>query len=143
MKYTKYHSTTGEVTSLLTTTDATSLQANLPDEHYLEGHYHPDGHYIDVATKTAIAKPAKPSSTHTWDVQNKTWVADTTKVGQAERAIRNHLLSAVDRVNPIWFSGLSNDQKLELAVYRTSLLNVPQQSSFPTTIEWPTKPTWL
>lgn len=61
----------------------------------------------------------------------------------AIRSIRNDLLSAVDRINPVWYASLTSEQQQELAAYRQQLLNVPQQLGFPETIEWPAKPTWL
>jgi hypothetical protein len=60
------------------------------------------------------------------------------------RTLRNKLLNDnVDTVNPVRYATLTTDQQAELAAYRTSLLNIPQQAGWPTTIEWPTKPTWL
>jgi len=56
---------------------------------------------------------------------------------------RNTLLSAVDRVNPVWYAALTVDQQQELITYRQQLLDVPQQTSFPTQVEWPAKPAWL
>lgn len=60
------------------------------------------------------------------------------------RTLRNQQLKDnVDSVNPVRYATLTTDQQTELAAYRTALLNVPQQAGWPTTIEWPTKPTWL
>lgn len=143
MNYTKYHPITGEITSILVITDSASLQDNLPDKHYLNGHYHADQHYVDTTTQTPVAKPAKPSDNHVWDINNKVWVEDTNKTINSARAQRNQLLTAIDRVNPVWYAGLTVDQQTELQTYRTALLNVPQQSGFPATIEWPSKPSWL
>jgi len=49
----------------------------------------------------------------------------------------------VDRVNPVWYATLTTEQQAELAAYRQALLDVPAQSGWPTTIEWPTQPSWL
>jgi hypothetical protein len=59
------------------------------------------------------------------------------------RLIRNKLLQSVDRVNPVWYAALSEQQRAELAAYRIALLNVPQQSGFPDNVVWPSKPSWL
>ena len=60
------------------------------------------------------------------------------------RNARDQLLKDnVDTINPIRYAALTAEQQAELAAYRTALLNVPQQTGWPTTIEWPTKPTWL
>ena len=127
----------------MTITDAGSLQGNLPDAHYVEDHFHPDEYYIDVATQTPVVKEAKPSEYHIWDHVNKVWVENIGQMVSESRSQRDQLLSAIDRVNPVWYSALTAEQQQELIAYRQALLDVPQQDSFPTLIEWPTKPSWL
>jgi len=62
----------------------------------------------------------------------------------AIRNTRNQLLrDNVDTVNPVRYAALTADQQAELAAYRQALLNIPQQTGWPNTIDWPTKPTWL
>tara|TARA_R100001460_G_scaffold61162_1_gene101256 strand:+ start:316 stop:732 length:417 start_codon:yes stop_codon:yes gene_type:complete len=59
------------------------------------------------------------------------------------RELRDHLLqSEVDPIvsNPLRWAEMSSEKQAEWAQYRTDLLNVPQQSGFPNTISWPTKP---
>ena len=59
------------------------------------------------------------------------------------RGLRNDLLeSEVDPVvsNPLRWADMTSDKQAEWAQYRTDLLNVPQQSGFPNSISWPTKP---
>ena len=142
MNYTVYDPITGQIQYTFYG-QGDNLINNLNDKTYIEGAYNDRNHYVDPTTKTVVDKPAKPSRDHQWDHATKTWQLDNAKAIDSARQQRNQLLSAVDRVNPIWFSGLTTDQKLELSVYRTSLLNVPQQAGFPISIEWPTKPTWL
>jgi len=43
--------------------------------------------------------------------------------------------------NPLRWAELTDAKQAEWTQYRTDLLNVPEQSSFPNTITWPTKPT--
>ena len=52
------------------------------------------------------------------------------------------LLTEVDPLvtNPLRWAELTSDKQTEWSQYRTDLLNVPQQSGFPNTITWPTKP---
>jgi len=60
------------------------------------------------------------------------------------RAYRDYLLAQeVDPVviNPLRWAELTDAKQAEWTQYRTDLLNVPEQSSFPNTITWPTKPT--
>jgi hypothetical protein len=59
------------------------------------------------------------------------------------RFYRNELLvREVDPVvtNPLRWAELSSTEQQAWADYRTALLNVPQQASFPEDIVWPTKP---
>lgn len=59
------------------------------------------------------------------------------------RAWRDHLLqSEVDPIvsNALRWAEMSSDKQAEWAQYRTDLLNVPQQGSFPNSISWPSKP---
>ena len=59
------------------------------------------------------------------------------------RMARDYLLrSEVDRIvsNPLRWADMTSEKQSEWSQYRTDLLNVPQQSGFPNTISWPTKP---
>ena len=59
------------------------------------------------------------------------------------RMMRDHLLkSEVDSIvsNPLRWADMASEKQTEWSQYRTDLLNVPQQSGFPNTISWPTKP---
>ena len=42
--------------------------------------------------------------------------------------------------NPLRWAELTSDKQTEWTQYRTDLLNVPQQSGFPTNVTWPDKP---
>ena len=42
--------------------------------------------------------------------------------------------------NPLRWAELTSDKQTEWTQYRTDLLNVPQQSGFPTNVTWPEKP---
>ena len=62
---------------------------------------------------------------------------------QSIRTMRDELLiSEVDPIvtNPLRWAELSSTEQQAWADYRTALLNVPQQASFPEDIVWPTKP---
>jgi hypothetical protein len=80
------------------------------------------------------------------DVNTLQLPSSTNRIGIVEgsRNLRNQLLrDNVDTINPIRYAALTETQHTELAAYRQALLNVPQQTGWPTTIEWPTKPSWL
>ena len=55
------------------------------------------------------------------------------------RSSRDLLLSVVDVVvsNPLRWASLTSDKQNEWTVYRQALLDVPQQSGFPSTVTWP------
>ena len=54
----------------------------------------------------------------------------------------NILVTVVDSLvsNPLRWAGLTSEKQTEWENYRTNLLGVPQQSGFPNSITWPTKP---
>ena len=56
---------------------------------------------------------------------------------------RDSLLAEVDAFvgNPLRWATLSAEQQDAWAVYRQSLLDVPQQSGFPNDVVWPVRPT--
>ena len=55
------------------------------------------------------------------------------------RAERDSLLVVVDVIvgNPLRWASLSSDKQNEWSTYRQDLLDVPQQSGFPSTVTWP------
>ena len=65
------------------------------------------------------------------------------RLSSQQRSVRDDKLqSEVDSIvsNPLRWAALTTEKQNEWAQYRTNLLNVPQQSGFPNTISWPTKP---
>ena len=60
------------------------------------------------------------------------------------RGLRDQKLAQeVDPVvtNPLRWAELTDAKQAEWTQYRTDLLNLPEQSGFPNTVTWPTKPT--
>lgn len=53
------------------------------------------------------------------------------------------LVNEVDPIvtNPLRWAELTDAKQAEWTQYRTDLLNLPEQSGFPNTVTWPTKPT--
>ena len=75
------------------------------------------------------------------------YVAPTAEEIATEKAFiirqeRDFRLAQLDIIlsNPLRWAEMSSEKQAEWAQYRTDLLNVPQQSGFPNTISWPTKP---
>ena len=70
------------------------------------------------------------------DAEEATWTAGVDDRAAAEaRDNRNSLLAATD-----WTANSDVTMTTEMTAYRTLLRNLPEQSDFPTTINWPTKP---
>lgn len=94
-----------------------------------------------------VEVPLKPSRLHTFN--GTEWIAPT----QAEldedlsgnlRGQRDYkLITEVDPLvtNPLRWGELTDAKQAEWAQYRTDLLNLSEQSGFPNTVTWPTKPT--
>ena len=92
-----------------------------------------------------IEVPRRPCFCHDWI--DGAWVLDVERRREADieeqRAVRDYkLTSEVDPIagNSLRWADLTEEKRAEWAQYRTDLLNVPQQSGFPDTINWPTKP---
>lgn len=61
-----------------------------------------------------------------------------------QRNLRNKLLrDHIDTINPIRYAALTDVQRREIETYRQALLDIPQQTGWPSDVEWPTKPSWL
>jgi len=68
------------------------------------------------------------------------------ELAQAEREERNRKLETeVDPIasNVLRWGALSPAEQADLANYRQSLLDVPQQAGFPRGLTWPTKPSQI
>ena len=138
MIYSIYDPTTGQILSTISNPEPGDIPADAVPVicNDIE-------HYVDIATKTVLTKPVCPGINYQWDWNTKTWQLNISQAEKVGRQQRDIALTQVDRVNPIWYNSLSAEQQSELQAYRLALLAVPQQSSFPTTIEWPTRPLWL
>jgi len=144
MNYTTYDPATGQILSVLTTNDPLQVETNLADKSYIVGDYNGQRYYIDQGQ--AVEKPADPSgdtNSYTFDYATKNWSLDLDKTAFKARQYRYKMLLAVDLVSPVRYASLDTDQQTQLQTYRQALLDVPQQATFPESIEWPAKPTWL
>ena len=143
MNYTIYNPTTGQITGTISTGDSAVAQQNLQNLTYIVGNYNADQYYIKNGQ--AVTKPVKPNdhSFYVFDYADKNWTVDSVTMQRHMRSSRDEMLSQVDRVNPVRYATLTNQQQTELAQYRQALLDVPQQINFPTDVSWPAKPLWL
>jgi hypothetical protein len=99
----------------------------ITDEHY---------HYL-------LAEQSKGNKIIGLDSNGQPAMVNKPPVSEEDiRETRNSLLSVLDDVvcNPLRWAALSTEKQQEYAVYRQALLDVPQQSGFPTNVVWPVKP---
>jgi hypothetical protein len=143
MNYTIYNSTTGQITGTISTGDNAVAQQNLQNLDYIVGNFNAGQYYIENGQ--AVTKPVRPTDHpfYVFDYVYKNWKVDIDSMKTQMRSLRDGMLSQVDRVNPVRYAGLTADQQQDLVAYRQQLLDVPQQSGFPTDVSWPAKPTWL
>lgn len=75
----------------------------------------------------------------------KEYVPSNEELATQARDARDKLLRDLDFVvmNPLRWSSLDSEKQRIISDYRQKLLDVPQQKSFPTKINWPTKPNFI
>lgn len=139
MNYTTYDSVTGKILANVFGQD----EYQLSNYKYIDGIWDGEKYYIDIDTAIPVEKPIKPALNFIWDPITKCWQANIDQDIADARDQRNRLLFQIDRVNPIWYASLTDQQREQLQQYRQDLLNVPQQAGFPTNIIWPSQPSWL
>jgi hypothetical protein len=136
MNYTIYNPDSGQILHTLTVSEDL-----VPAEPHIAGDFSAALYYVDQ--NIAVLKPIRPEGEYEFDYATKSWQLNQEATKNLVRYQRHQLLSAVDRVNPVWYASLSTQQQTELAVYRQALLDVPQQVSFPESVAWPQQPAWL
>jgi hypothetical protein len=143
MNYTIYNLTTGQITGTISTGDSEVAQQNLQNLDYIVGNFHAAQYYIQNGQ--AVTKPVKPNDHpfYVFDYVDKNWKVDIDFMQRKMRSLRDDMLAQIDRVNPVRYATLTDQQQAELATYRQALLDVPQQMDFPTDVVWPAKPAWL
>lgn len=143
MKTITLYNDVGEVMGIATSSDSNAFADGVGEFKFIEENISND-HYIQNGQ--AIYKGQDPSTTevkYSFDYVTKNWSIDLEQTAEYHRRIRTKLLEPIDQINPVWYASLTADQQQDLATYRQQLLDVPQQSGFPNTVEWPAKPTWL
>lgn len=112
------------------------VEISEPSDKFLEDHPRPEG---------AIEVDERPDEY--FDYVDGSWVEDADRklsvLSDRARIERDgKLVSEVDPLagNALRWADLTDAKRAEWTQYRTNLLNVPQQSGFPTTISWPLKP---
>ena len=112
------------------------VEISEPSKKFLEDHPRPEG---------AIEVEARPEEYY--DYVDGAWVENEDRklsvLSSRARIERDEkLVSEVDPIasNNLRWDDLTDAKRAEWTQYRTDLLGVPQQSGFPTTINWPMKP---
>jgi hypothetical protein len=145
MIYTIYEPATGHITNNLYADSVDDLNNHLGGHTTqvtaIAGHYDGDEYYIQDGV--AVAKTPKPGPEYNYNYTDHVWEINTVYLTMHMRIRRNQALSEIDAVSPVRYASLNSEQQADLQTYRQLLLDVPQQSDFPVTIDWPTRPTWL
>lgn len=148
MTYSIYHPQTGEIIGYVAGNIDPYLQVSALNPvavSYVDGKYNADEYYVDIATKqinTKAPRPTNGSLVYQFENTNQ-WTVDLEQTEKVIRQMRNTVLESLDKINPVWYSTLTQQQQTELQQYRQALLDVPQQAGFPESVAWPEKPTWL
>lgn len=113
----------------------------LPDTTIIPNKEAPLGlnYYYDFSTGEVIQMPPKPQGFYKWDYQTHTWIPDYDAAVADVTVKRDALLKESD-----WTQlpdvPLAEDQKIAWATYRQELRDIPQQSGYPFTVNWPIAP---
>lgn len=115
-----------------------NVEINHPEHGWIPYTLHPDDpdNTVDNAALLLLIGSDKQA-----------YVAPTSEELSAElatqvRAERDRRLWEVDTIisNPLRWAEMTTEQQNAWSTYRQALLDVPQQSEFPETVNWPTKP---
>lgn len=138
--YTIYKSKTGEI---LFTGNANQEQevVNMTyDEQSYILEQSKENQYIDNGV--IVDMPTKPNGDYVFDYIAKQWVFDEQLAITKALYKRDTLLAeGPDRISPIWYNAMTDEQKTAWANYRQALLDITQQPDYPNVIIWPIKPT--
>lgn len=142
MNYTIYNPATGQILSTVSGTQDQPIpegMATISGDISARDYYISNGEPIKK-----LPDPSTPWSKYDYDYTTHTWIINPVISAFLSRQYRDQLLQdTIDRVNAVWYNSLSAEQQTELATYRQALLDVPEQTGFPISIDWPAKPTWL
>lgn len=109
------------------------------DEYILEGSANPDLYYI--VDSSVIELPTKPSENHYFDYSIKQWVFNFELADSKAKYTRDRLLAeGPDRISPVWWSSMTNEEQQAWTFYRQALLDITNQVDYPEFIVWPIKP---
>ena len=129
----------GKIIRIGTCLDGDFLYQAGQDEYVLEGHADPDLYYI--VDNVIVELPAKPSENHYFDYSTKQWVFNFELADSKAKYTRDRLLAeGPDRISPVWWSSMTEQEQQAWTFYRQALLDITEQSEYPEFIVWPIKP---
>ena len=114
-----------------------SLQANegefVIEADFIGNQYVEDGVLVDM--------PEKPVGYYIFDYATKSWAFDRQLAESAALQQRDFLLKdGPDRISPLWWSSMTQEQQDAWSQYRQDLLDITSQQDYPNVIIWPIKP---
>jgi hypothetical protein len=139
MIHTLYDNKTGLITG------QTSDPHRIQFETNIAGNYNGSMYYI----KQARAKkyPPKPARAfwhrYDWDNMSETWQLNIPETERAARLHRNNLFRYVDKISPIWYAAMTEQERMTCIEFRQQLLDITSASDFPVNIQWPSVPEFL
>lgn len=139
MIHTLYDNKTGLITG------QTSDPHRIQFETNIAGNYNGSIYYI----KQARAKkyPPKPARAfwhrYDWDNMSETWQLNIPETERAARLHRNNLFRYVDKISPIWYAAMTEQERMTCIEFRQQLLDITSASDFPVNIQWPSVPEFL
>ena len=125
--------------SLQTDNQRFDVEINHPELGWIDYHLTPDDTDATIDNAALLKLIGSNFSSYTPPTQEELDAEATSNA----RSKRDTLLRwEVDPIvsNPLRWAEMNSEKQNQWAQYRTDLLNVPQQSGFPNTILWPTKP---
>jgi hypothetical protein len=144
MKYTIYNPTTGKILSNIDSTQPPEMSWMLKDMAWIDGEYDNDKYYIDAGNPVEIpVNPSSPNIPCYFDYDTKTWKIDLPALDIKIREYRDVLFMPLDRISPMRYETLSEEQRQELRDYRQALIDITKQNGYPLDVVYPVKPTWL
>ena len=119
---------------------AFELEINHPEFDWIPYHLSPDDTDMTVDNSVLLTLIGSDFDAYVAPTQAEL-DAELAANLRAERD--DKLVNEVDPLvtNPLRWAELTDAKQAEWTQYRTDLLNLPEQSGFPNTVTWPTKPT--
>lgn len=88
-----------------------------------------------------VSMPEKPGVDYIFSYAEKKWVKDLDGMRTRALKYRDTLLAeGPDRISPMWWSSMTEQEQAAWTQYRQDLLDVTDQADYPEFIIWPIKP---